>query len=49
MERNYQVADESDPYAQTDAVLRETGAFLKISWYKGSMLSGCISRKENIP
>ena len=27
MERNYQVADESDPYAQTDAVLRETGAF----------------------
>ena len=40
VERNYQVADESDPYAQTDAVLRETGAFFENQLVQGEYVVG---------
>ena len=40
MERNYQVADESDPYAQTDAVLKEKGAFYENQLVQGEYVVG---------
>lgn len=40
MERNYQVEDESDPYAQTDAVLKEKGAFYENQLVQGEYVVG---------
>lgn len=40
MERNYQVKDESDPSAQTDAVLKEKGAFYENQLVQGEYVVG---------
>ena len=40
MERNYQVEDESDPSAQTDAVLKEKGAFYENQLVQGEYVVG---------